>query len=104
MGDQPRRRRVDARVAVQERRERPEQVGLVLLVVGDEWAHRLGVEAPELARVTHVGQQQLVGAGVVEGELGPLGVPLDDVRRQQRLVAGAMEVEQVLDTSLNARS
>ena len=75
----------------------PEQVGLVLLVVGDERAHGLVVEALELGRVAHVRQQQLVGPGLLVGELGALGVALDDVEREQRLVVGALEVQRVLD-------
>ena len=40
-------------------------------------------------------QQQLVGAGVVVGEQRLVLVALDDVRREQRLVAGAVQVDRV---------
>jgi len=57
---------------------------------------RLVVEAPELDRVAHVGQQQLVGPGLLEGELDPLRIPLHDVGGQERLLARAMELGRVL--------
>ena len=65
VGDQPGGGGVDVGVAVEERRQRPEQVGLVLLVVGDQRPDGLAVEALELGRVAHVRQQQLVGAGLL---------------------------------------
>ena len=94
--DQPRRGGVDVRIALEERRERPEQIGLVLLVVGDQRANRLVIEPPQLHRVVHVGQQQLVGPGLLVAELDPLGLALDHVGREQRFVAGAMQLERVL--------
>src|SRR5690242_19953610 len=66
-------------VAFQEGGKRAEQVGLVLLVVGDQGTYGLVVEPPQLDRVVHVGQQQLIGAGLLVAELGPLWLALDHI-------------------------
>ena len=65
---------VDVGVALEEGRERPQQVGLVLLVVGDEWPDGVVVEPPELRGIAHVRQEQLVGPCGIERQLDPLGV------------------------------
>ena len=88
----------DVAVGVEERLERLHEVGLVLLVVGDERLDRLGVEALQLDRVlAHRRQQQPVGAGVLEGEQrrSSSAPGLGDVGGEQRLVAGAVEVDRV---------
>ena len=91
----------DVAVALEERLQRLHQVGLVLGVVGDERLHGLGVEALELGRVlAHGGEQEAVGAGVLEGQdlervVDAGGAGLGDVGGQQRLVAGAVEVDGV---------
>ena len=85
----------DVGVGVQERLERLHEVGLVLLVVGHERLDRLGEEALQLGGVlAHRRQQQPVGAGVLEREhASRSGAGLGDVGGQQRLVAGAVEVD-----------
>ncbi len=76
--------------------ERLHQVCRVLLVVGDQRLDRLGVEALQLGRVlAHRRQQQPVGARLLEGQHRVRLTGLGDVRRQQRLVAGAVEVDRV---------
>ena len=99
VGVQPRGGAGDVAVGVEERLERLHEVGLVLLVVGDERRDRLVVEALQLGRVlAHRGQQQPVGAGVLEGEhaTSSLAGRVGDVGGQQRLVAGAVEVDRVV--------
>ena len=96
MGEQARGGAGDVGVGVQERLERLHEVGLVLLVVGDQRRDRLGVEALQLGRVlAHRRQQQPVGAGVLERQHRVLVAGLGDVGRQQRLVAGAVEVDRI---------
>ena len=57
-------------VVVEEGLERSDQLGAVLLVVGDQRRDGLRVEALQLGRVlAHRGQQQPVGAGLLEREL-----------------------------------
>ena len=72
------------------------------VVVGDERLHGLGVEALELGGVlAHGGEQQPVGARVLEGQhlqrvVDVRGARLGDVGGQQRLVAGAVEIDRVV--------
>src|SRR2546421_3234752 len=62
--EQPLRGTGDIAVGLQKGLERAHQIGLILLVVGDEGLDRLVVEALKLLRVlTHRGEQQPVGAG-----------------------------------------
>ena len=94
MGEQTRGGAGDVGVGVEERLERLHEVGLVLLVVGHQRLDRLGVEAVQLGRVlAHGGQQEPVGASVLEGQHRVLGPRLGDVGGQQRLVARAVEVD-----------
>ena len=96
MGEQARGGAGDVGVGVQERLERLHEVGLVLLVVGHQRLDRLGVEAVQLGRVlAHRRQQQPVGARVLERQHRVLVAGLGDVGRQQRLVAGAVEVDRI---------
>ena len=86
----------DVAVGLEEGLDRLHEPRLVLLVVGDERLHGLGVEALELGRVlAHRAQQQAIGARLLEGEHRAIGVALDHVGRQQRLGAGAMQVDRV---------
>ena len=96
MGEQALRGAGDVAVGLEEGLDGLHEPRLVLLVVGDERLHRLGVEALQLGRVlAHGAQQQAVGARLLEGEHGPVGVALGHVGRQQRLGAGAVQVDRV---------
>ena len=97
VGDEARGGGVDVGIAVQEGGQGAQEIGLVLLVVGNERAHGLLVEALELGWIAHVRQQQLVGAGLLVGKLSPLGVALDHIEREHGLVVSALEIERVLD-------
>ena len=85
----------DVAVVVEVGLDGGDELGLVLLVVGGERRHGLRVEALELTRVlADRGQQQPVGAGVLEGEQRAV-LGLADVDREPRLVAGPVEVDRV---------
>ena len=96
MGEQPLGGSRHVAVRLQEGLDGLHELGLVLLVVGHQRLDRLGVEALQLGRVlAHGGEQQPVGARLLEGEHRPLGVALGDVGRQQRLGAGTVQVDRV---------
>ena len=78
------------------------QLRLVLLVVGGERRQGLLVEALQLPGVlAHRREEQAVGAGVLEGEQRePLG--LGDVRGQESLLSGPVEVDGILGAAASS--
>jgi hypothetical protein len=102
MGEQGLGGRGDVAVVVEVGLDGGDELGLVLLVVGGERGDRLVEEALELGRVlAHRGEQQAVGAGLLERERrAALG--LGDVGRHQGFLAGAIDLCGVLGVAAEA--
>ena len=95
VGEQALGGRRDVAVVLQKGLDGDPEVGLVLLVVGDQRRDRLLVEALQLAGVlAQRRQQQPVGARLLEASTDH-ALGLADVRRELRLLAGAVEVDGV---------
>ena len=84
VGEELRGRLRDVAVGLEERLEREHEVGVVLLVVGDQRRDRLVVEALQLGRVlAHRGQQDPVRARLLEREQSACPGPRPRSRRAE---------------------